>query len=92
MNVENTLRKEGLALTAGRTTQHLYPEKYRPEIDISEELSDDLVNRYQQYIGMLRWAIELGRIDIHVKVSKLSSFSCNPRFGQGSCLTRNTFK
>ena len=41
-----------------------YPSSYRPEMEVSELLSDTLINRYQQLIGMLRWSIELGRIDI----------------------------
>ena len=32
-------------------------------------------------IGILRWSIELGRIDIITKVSLLSSFNVNPREG-----------
>jgi hypothetical protein len=32
-------------------------------------------------LAYLRWAIELGRIDIHVHVSMLSSFLSSPRQG-----------
>ena len=48
---------------------------YCPEIDISEELGDELATQYQQVIGILRWSVELGRIDIITKVSFLSSFN-----------------
>ena len=54
---------------------------YRPEIDISAELGDDKATQYQQMIGILRWSIELGRIDIITEVSLLSSFNVNPREG-----------
>ena len=37
---------------------------YRPERDVSAELTSEGVQRYQQLIGVLRWAAELGRIDI----------------------------
>ena len=40
------------------------PTKYCPEIDISAELGDDRATQFQQMIGILRWSIELGRIDI----------------------------
>ena len=80
-NIETEMRKDGFALATGKSADRPYPEKYRPEIDISDELDDVLANRYQQYIGILRWAIELGRIDIHVEVAKLSSFTMNPRIG-----------
>jgi hypothetical protein len=55
--------------------------KYRPELDMSPELGDDLASRYQQMIGILRWAVELGRIDIITEVSFLSSHNCSPRAG-----------
>ena len=55
--------------------------KYCPEIDISAELGDDLATQYQQMIGILRWSIELGRIDIITEVSLLSSFNVNPHEG-----------
>ena len=41
-----------------------YPAGYRAETDVTPELNDDLANRYQQLIGVLRWACELGWIDI----------------------------
>lgn len=58
-----------------------YPSSYRPEIDVSELLSDALINRYQQLIGMLWWSIKLGRIDIQTEVSCLSQHLCAPREG-----------
>ena len=54
---------------------------YRPEIDISDELGDELATQYQQMIDILRWSIEFGRIDIITKVSFLSSFYVSPREG-----------
>ena len=55
----------------GRTNQRL-PTKcgiplksgYRPELDTNQELKHDGLQRYQELIGMLRWAVELGRVDI----------------------------
>ena len=37
---------------------------YRPEIDQSRELDDEGVTYYQSWIGVLRWIVELGRVDI----------------------------
>ena len=50
-------------------------------MDVLELLSDILINRYQQLICMLRWSIELGRIDIQTEVSCLSQHLCTPREG-----------
>ena len=52
-----------------------------PELDTSEELDDEGVNRYQSLIGALQWTISLGRIDITTAVMTLSSFRANPRKG-----------
>jgi hypothetical protein len=37
---------------------------YRPELDVTDELDSDLSSRYSQMIGILRWMVELGCIDI----------------------------
>lgn len=58
-----------------------YDINYKPELDITSELSAAGINIFQQLIGSLRWAIELGRIDIYTEVSYLSKFLCNPREG-----------
>lgn len=54
---------------------------YRPELEVSPFLSPELMNYYQNLIGVLRWAVELGRIDIHVSVSLLSQYLAQPREG-----------
>ena len=56
-------------------------QKYRPKIDISDELREDLATRFQQMVGILRWSVELGRIDIITEVSILSSNNVSPRKG-----------
>jgi len=42
-----------------------FSHKYHLEMDILTFLDDDHVRWYQQLIGILRWPIELGRIDIY---------------------------
>ena len=54
---------------------------YRPELDTSAELKLDGMRYYQELIGILRWAIELGRIDIIMEVSMLSTHLALPREG-----------
>ena len=63
-----------------------FPATYRPELDTSPELED--ITKYQQYIGVLRWACELGRIDILTEVSVLSQHLCNPREGHLDAIYR----
>ena len=56
-------------------------QDYRPEIDVSPELGTKDTQLYQQLIGMLRWACELGRVDILYEVSLLSTHLALPREG-----------
>jgi hypothetical protein len=54
---------------------------YKPELDESPELDPVNANFYQSQIGILRWCVELGRIDIITEVSMLSTYLCLPREG-----------
>mmetsp|Transcript_5420 Transcript_5420/g.7997 ORF Transcript_5420/g.7997 Transcript_5420/m.7997 type:complete len:239 (+) Transcript_5420:3465-4181(+) len=54
------------------------PTNYHPEDDTSPFLNDDEAALYQSFIGTLRWAVELGRIDLTFGVSLMSRFSGAP--------------
>ena len=54
---------------------------YRAELDVSAELSPGDASYYQSLIGVLRWIVELGRVDICLEVSLLSSHLALPREG-----------
>jgi hypothetical protein len=54
---------------------------YKPELDGIPELDPSRANLYQSHIGILRWCVELGRIDIITEVSMLSTYLCLPREG-----------
>jgi hypothetical protein len=54
---------------------------YRPEMEVSPLLDDDFTRFYQQLIGILRWAVELGRVDIHLSVALLAQYLAQPRVG-----------
>ncbi|MGH7974682.1 MAG: reverse transcriptase domain-containing protein, partial [bacterium] len=78
-NVENELRKVDLKLPTKANTP--MTSGYRPELDVSQLLDDEQANYFQNLIGVLRWAVELGRIDIHIDIAMLSSFLVQPRIG-----------
>lgn len=61
---------------------------YRPELDQSPELSTDDHTWYQEMIGVLRWAVELGRLDIYNAVTLLASQMASPREGHLEALLR----
>ena len=52
---------------------------YRPELDVSPELMPRDSTYHQSLIGILQWIVELGRIDICLEVSMLSSHLAMPR-------------
>jgi hypothetical protein len=54
---------------------------YKPELDESPELYPTRENFYQSQIGILRWCVELVRIDIITEVSMVSTYLCFPREG-----------
>jgi len=58
-----------------------FPYDYHPELDQSEPLDPECSSFYQHLIGVMRWMVELGRIDIATEVSLLSSHLAYPREG-----------
>lgn len=54
---------------------------YRPELDDTAELKADGVQWCQELIGMLCWAVDIGRVDINLEVSMMSSHLALPRQG-----------
>ena len=81
MNVEATLDKEGRRLPTKCFTPYS-SQQYKPEEDTSPELKAEGVKMYQEYIGILRWAVELGRVDILLEVTQMSAHLACPRVGQ----------
>ena len=78
-NVEAHLRKKGLALLKKAASP--LTSNYSPEIDASKELDEESAAYYQSLIGVLRWIVEMGRMDICMEVSAMSSFVAMPREG-----------
>ena len=62
---------------------HLTPLKDgdHPEIDESEFLDADGIQKYQSIIGALQWAVSLCRFDIHCAVMTMGRFRVAPRVG-----------
>ena len=58
-----------------------FSTKYNPELDTTPELDADDTKLCQEWVGILLWAVELGRLDICLEVSLISSHVANPRRG-----------
>ena len=79
--VELLLREDGDEKRLRATAKTPFPSGYRPEIDITAELGPELASRFMQLVGILRWAVELGRLDIFHELSQLSQHQALPREG-----------
>ena len=78
LNLEATLAKRDMQLP---TSSYKIPTNYHPSEDISNDLNESGVQKYQELIGKLRWEVEIGRVDILMKVALLSSHLALPRSG-----------
>jgi hypothetical protein len=58
-----------------------FPVDYDPSTNQSDLLDPDCSSFYQRLIGVMRWMVELGRIDIATEVSMLSSYLACSRKG-----------
>ena len=78
-NVEKYLKGKGLCLPVKAPTP--FNSGYRPEVDVSPELNATDAAYFQSLIGVLRWIVELGRVDVNTEASMLASCMALPRKG-----------
>lgn len=83
-NVKGWLSDRGHALKS--KAPGVFPSGYRAELDTTPLCDDDSADYYQQQIGVLRWSVELGRIDIATEVSMLAAYTAAPRQGHFAAL------
>lgn len=79
--VKTLLEEDGRELKGSNKHKGPLPTNYQPELDTTKECDDEHASRFRQIIGILRWAIELGRIDILIEVAIMSQYQANPREG-----------
>ena len=78
-NVESSLAEDGKRLPTKCGTP--LKSGYKPEEDVTPELNKEGVQTYQELIGVLRWACELGRVDVLLEMVLLSQHLAMPRMG-----------
>ena len=78
-NVERYLKTKNESLPKRASAP--FTTNYRPEIDVSRMLNPSESAYYQSLIGILRWIVELGRVDITCEVSMMASMMAMPRIG-----------
>lgn len=62
--VKNLLAEDGEETRMKLAAKNPFPSGYLAELDVTAELHDEMISRFLQLIGILRWAVELGRLDI----------------------------
>ena len=77
--VEDALAKKGLRLPSKCYAP--LPTDYKPELETTPELKAEGVQYYKELIGILRWAVEIGRVDILLETALLSTYLAMPRSG-----------
>jgi hypothetical protein len=81
-NCEKFIRDELKGgFTFPKRADNPFPTDYRPEIDVSEPLEPDAASYYQSVVQIMRWMVELGRVDIITEISMLASHLALPRVG-----------
>ena len=86
-NLKKRMSKEGYEYNRKLSDVNYSPQqpfstlKYCPEMDVSDECSSSQTQFFQNLIGILRWTVELGCIDIAYEVSILSRYLSQPRTG-----------
>lgn len=82
--VEDLLAEDGRRLK-GKSLRHKHASPldvdYKPELEATPICNEEHASRYRQLIGILRWSVELGRLDILHEVSVLSQYQAGPRTG-----------
>ena len=75
---ETTLKNYGSPLEGG----------YHPELDTTDLLMGDEVNKCRMLVGCANWAVTLGRFDIHFATSTMGRCNAAPREGHLKTMLR----
>jgi hypothetical protein len=78
-NVVEDLAKHGKRLPSKCVTP--FSCNYAPWLEETPELKAGGVQRFQELIGQLWWAVDIGRVDILLETSLLSRYLAMPRVG-----------
>ena len=78
-NIEEDLARSGKILLLKCVPSLL--RNYAPWLEDSPELMADGVQQYQELIGKLRWAVDIGRLGIMLEKLLVSNYLAMPRVG-----------
>ena len=81
INCENWIHENMPEHKHGGRVTNPFPTDYDPDLDTTNELDEEQTTYFQSQIGILRWIVELGRVDIATELSLLASHIVLPRMG-----------
>eukprot|EP00957_Ditylum_brightwellii_P142694 10872364-Ditylum_brightwellii.AAC.1 len=79
--VEDLFVEDGFDGGLKKKVKNPFLSGYKPELDVTNEVGDHLFLRYAQLIGILRWGIELGHVDVALETKLMVQYQANPRAG-----------
>ena len=75
-NVEQNIAKSNQHLPTRCKTPFM--SGYCSETDTSPELKAEGVTQYQEMVGVLRWSVNMGRVDILLAIALMSTYLALP--------------
>ena len=80
--MQRILYEDNRTLKTGKRPQKgPLPHGYKPELDNTDEFEADHTSRFQQLIGILRWAVDIGHIDIQLEVVLMLQYQISLKEG-----------
>ena len=84
-NPKNRMATEGFEYNKKLSDVNYSPQQpfsnlhYRLDMDVTDECSDSQIQLFQNLIGIMRWTVKLGRIDIAYEISVICRYLAQPR-------------
>ena len=78
VNLEAMIAKRYMQLP---TSHSPMPTKYHPIGDVSNKINARWLQTYKELIGEIRWAVEIGQVEISLEVALISSLLVFPLSG-----------
>jgi hypothetical protein len=79
--VESVIAEDNPEAKLKPTARNPFLTGYKFELDVTPAINEELGSRFLQQVGILRWAIEFGWLDIYVELPQLSQHQALPRQG-----------
>ena len=79
--VEERMKENQFEFPSKKAKTPFTSASYKPELDTTDAVEPNLITLYQNFIGILRWICELGRVDILLEVNLMSQYMMSPRIG-----------